>query len=128
MEMHMKALLLAVGVFAAITTGAAEFRKPVTFPRGAGSTVISGQVVRGDRDIYLLRVRSGQFMTIHISALEKNAAFAIYEPKTAIAIPGTEEESDATEWSGTLSKSGEYQIAVGGTRGNANYKLKISVK
>lgn len=67
-------------------------------------------------------------MSVSITALEKNAAFSIYEPKTEDTIPGTEEENDPTEWSGTLSKSGEYRIVVGGTRGNASYQLQVKVE
>jgi hypothetical protein len=37
------------------------------------------------------------------------------------------ETDDATVWQGTLPVSGKYLIVVGGTRGNAAYKLKITI-
>lgn len=63
-----------------------------------------------------------------MAALENNVAFSIYEPEASEAIPGAEEENDLTSWGGTLSKSGTYRIVVGGTRGNATYKLQVSVQ
>ena len=120
--------VLIVGLCLALTGYSAEFKKPLTFPHGKSSTIVKGSVIRGDRDVYLIRVRAGQVMSVSITALEKNAAFSIYEPKTEDAIPGTEEENDPTEWSGTLSKSGEYRIVVGGTRGNASYQLQVKVE
>ncbi len=38
------------------------------------------------------------------------------------------DEDDAMTWSGTLPSSGDYKIIVGGTRGNATYKLTVSIK
>jgi hypothetical protein len=121
--------LVAMTVFClALTANAAEFRKNIAFPHGQYSTIVKGNVVRGDRDVYFIKVRSGQIMSISISALEKNAAFSVYEPETKKAIPGTEEEKGSTQWSRSLSKTGQYRIVVGGIRGNASYKLRVMVK
>jgi hypothetical protein len=121
--------LVAMAVLClALTANAAELKKNIVFPYGQSSTIIKGSVVRGDRDVYLITVHSGQVMSVSISALEKNAAFSIYEPKAKEAISGTEEKNDPTQWRGTLSKTGEYRIVVGGTRGNASYKLQVTVK
>lgn len=124
----LKCLLVIATLCFALTVYSKEFRRPVTFSHGKNSTIMKGDVVRGDRDTYLIKVHSGQVMSVKVSALENNAAFSIYEPKSEDAIPGTEEENDPTNWSGTLSKTGEYRIIVGGTRGNASYKLEVSVK
>ena len=80
-------------------------------------------------------------MAVSITALEKNAAFTIYQPgykagKDADGImeikgatlQGAGEGDDATTWRGVLPTSGKYLILVGGTRGNATYKLKISIR
>lgn len=121
--------LVAMTVFClTFPANAAEFRKNIAFPHGQYSTIIKGNVVRGDRDVYFIKVRSGQVMFISISALEKNAVFSVYEPEAKRAIPGTEEEKDSTQWSSPLSKTGKYRIVVGGTRGNASYKLRVTVK
>lgn len=112
----------------ALPLGAAEFTKDIAFERGHNSSIVHGSVVRGDRDVYVARVRAGQVMSVKATALEHNVAFSIFEPKATEAIPGTEDENDLTAWSGTLAKSGAYRIVVGGTRGNATYTLQVSVK
>ncbi len=109
---------------------AEEFKKPLHFAQGKKSAIVSGDVVRGDRDVYLIRVHSGQFMSIDLSSLEDNAAFDLFEPGAR----GSRKEkditggSDITKWKGTLSKTGEYKIVVGGTRGNTSYKLQVAVQ
>jgi hypothetical protein len=131
--------LLMVGAF---LTGVAEggASKQVSFPKGSNSTLIEASVVRGENDQYFLTGKAGQKMAVNISAVEQNAAFAIYQPgykagKDAdgileikgAALPGAGEGEDATAWKGVLPSSGRYLILVGGTRGNATYKLKITL-
>jgi hypothetical protein len=43
-------------------------------------------------------------------------------------LSGAGEEDDAMNWSGELPEDAEYVIVVGGTRGNASYKLTLSIK
>lgn len=107
---------------------ATEFENPVAFAPGKNAATIKGDVARGDRDIYLLRARAGQQMTVQLSALEHNAAFSVFAPKAKIPVAGTEEENSLTAWNGTLPRSGEYRIVVGGTRGNASYRLQIRIE
>src|SRR5690606_35103997 len=99
----------------------------VIFAHGKNSASIQGDVLRGDRDVYLLRARAGQQMTVHLTALEDNAAFSIYAPQSKTAMTGTEEGS-LTDWEGRLPANGTYRIAVGGTRGNASYTLQIRIE
>ena len=120
------AIFCALGL--ALPLGAAELTNNIAFERGHNSSIFHGSVVRGDRDVYVVRVRAGQVMSVKATALEHNVAFSIFEPKATEAIPGAEDENDLTEWSGTLTKSGAYRIFVGGTRGNATYTLQVSVK
>jgi hypothetical protein len=109
---------------------AEEFKKPLHFAQGKKSAIVSGDVVRGDRDVYLIRVHSGQVMSINLSSLEDNAAFDLLEPRAR----GSKKEneitkgSDITTWKGTLSKTGTYKVVVGGTRGNTSYKLQVTVQ
>jgi hypothetical protein len=122
-------VLVAMTVFClTLTANATEFKKNIAFPLGQHSTSVKGNVVRGDRDVYFIKVRSGQVMSIGITALEKNAAFSVYEPGAKGPIPSTSEKKDLSNWSGSLSKTGQYRIVVGGTRGNASYKLRVTVK
>ena len=114
--------------------------KEVSFAKGSNSTLIEASVVRGESDQYFLTGKAGQKMEVSISAVEQNAAFAIYQPgykagKDAdgileikgAALPGAGEGEDATAWKGVLPSSGKYLILVGATRGNATYKLKITI-
>ena len=127
---------LAIKILSIITTisvlawpiNARELIKNIAFDRGQTSSTIQGNVVRGDRDVYVIRVKAGQVMSVKADAPEKNVAFSIVEPSTTEAISGTEEENEITSWSHVLNKTGEYRIIVGGTRGNATYTLQVSVK
>jgi hypothetical protein len=102
--------------------------RKLRFPRGATSTVVKGSVVRGDRDRYLVGAKAGQHMAVRISSLENNAVFQIFSPGSKETLQGAGEMDDATTWEGDLPASGDYVIAVGGTRGNASYRLEVSVK
>lgn len=103
-------------------------KQKVRFPRGSSSTTISGAVVRGDRDRYYLEAKKGQTMSVKISSEEDNAVFQIYLPGEQEALSGAGDGDDATNWSGELPADAEYVIVVGGTRGNASYKLTVSIK
>ncbi len=99
----------------------------VKFARGRTTAVVKGAVVRATKDRYILGAREGQTMIVHISSREKNAVFTILGPD-ATALDGTEEEADATDWTGELPLSGDYSIWVSPTRGNATYTLEITIR
>lgn len=94
----------------------------IRFQRGATSATIQTSVVRGTRDTYLLSANRRQRMTVSITSLEKNAVFDIKDPNGKII------KQEVTNWSGVLPSSGDYRIIVGGTRGNANYRMRVSVR
>lgn len=135
-------LILALLVVGTLLTGVGEagVNQEVKFSAGQSSTLIKGSVIRGESDQYFLTAKAGQKMEVSITAPEKNAAFAIYQPgykagKDAEGIlaikgetlKGAGEGEDATAWKGALPNSGQYLFLVGPTRGNAAYKLKISI-
>ena len=112
----------------------------IRFDRGASGKDISGAVIRGERSLYSIDARSGQRLIVSISAEEDNAVFQIYPPGAraerrdygveivgAKALPGAGEGEDAKEWSGVLPETGTYLVAVGPTRGNATYALKVAI-
>lgn len=120
---------LAVAVLAVALAASAQarvLRKPLRFERGASSATVQGAVVRGDRDVYEFKASSGQAMDVAITALEENAAFVIHAPGGR-TLPGAGETDDAVLWKGALPTSGSYRIEVGGTRGNAEYTLTVSI-
>ena len=114
-------LLLATCAFAAQK----GLTKRVRFQRGRTTAVLKNSVVRGTVDRYLLGARKGQQIIVHITSVENNAVFNIYTPQGG-TLAG--EGEDSTDWSGTLPASGDYVIEVGGTRGNATYTLKVTVR
>ena len=139
---------LASGTFASDAVKGAEAPpsaatppvQPIRFARGASSTGVNSAVVRGDRNLYSVQVRAGQRLTLRISALENNAVFNVYLPGarpgmsddavevTGTALPGFGEGSDVRRWSGRLPLSGRYLVVVGGTRGNATYRLAVTLR
>ena len=109
---------------AAVAEGRDRTRR-IRFERGRTTTVIKDAVVRGDRDRYILRARAGQTLTVHITSVEENAVFDIYRPGGKLTLENAQESMD---WTGTLPRSGDYIIEVGGTRGNASYVLELTVR
>jgi hypothetical protein len=102
---------------------AQQFRtRRIRFARGASSAFVEDAVVRGTRDIYLLGAKAGQKMTVSITSVENNAVFDIISPQQKIL------KQEATSWSTQLPATGNYRIVVGGTRGNATYKLRVEIK
>jgi len=140
MKMRLMLAVLLVGAFLS-GVGEAAVVQEVNFAKGKNSSLIEQSVIRGESDQYSLTAKAGQKMEVSITALEKNAAFTIYQPgykagKDADGIleikgatlKGAGEGEDATTWKGDLPASGKYLILVGPTRGNATYKLKISIR
>lgn len=119
-------LLIAVS-FVGNTTAQNRKAKRVKFPPGRTSVVLKGSVIRGERDRYLLGASKGQTMIVHITSVEKNAVFTIYDPKRN-ALQGTEDGADVMDWTGELPRTGDYTIIVGGTRGNATYTLEVTIR
>lgn len=103
-------------------TGYPWHYRRVRFDPAASATIVRRGVVRGERDIYLLRAREGQVLTLWIDALEDNAVFDLVAPD------GTTLREESLEERVVLPVSGEYEIRVGGTRGNASYELVIALR
>ncbi len=112
----------------------------IRFERGASGKDLSGAVIRGERSLYSLDARSGQRLSVSISAAEDNAVFQIYGPGARAerrdygveilggkTLPGAGEGDDAKKWSGILPDTGTYLLVVGPTRGNATYTLTVLI-
>jgi hypothetical protein len=140
----MKALkflsFFALSLFIAVSSSARDNKKELKFSPGTSAATVSNSVIRGDRDMYAVVAKAGQTMQVAISAVEDNAVFQIYQPGAKFVkedgateikgatLPQAGEEDDAKSWNGKLPQSGKYWIVVGGTRGNANYTLKVSIR
>lgn len=116
--------------------------EPVHFAPGVSSAELHGAVVRGERALHSIRARADQHMSLHISAVEDNAAFQVCPPgvwpKTGgpdsgvggSALPGVGEGDDATHRADVLPRSGAYLVVVvvGPTRGDATCRLSVDLR
>ena len=100
----------------------AKVQQRIQFKKGTNSAEIKGGVARGTVNTYLIKAKKGQRMKIDIQSLEKNAVFSIIDPKTKTIV------KESKNWSGELSHTGDYKIAIGTERGGASYTLSVSVK
>ncbi|HLL13587.1 MAG TPA: hypothetical protein VK388_00785 [Pyrinomonadaceae bacterium] len=122
------AALLGLLLLATCALAAQEgLTKRVRFARGRTTATLKNSVVRGTRDRYIVGARAGQQMTVSITSVGRNAVFIIRPPSNNTP-EGAEEMPESTNWSWNLPESGDYVIEVGGTRGNATYTLKVSVR
>ena len=108
-------------------TSADGIRKRIKFAKGKTTATVSGAVVRGDRDTYIVGAKEEQMMNVRITSPEKNAVFQIRDANGEY-LQDAGEEDDATALTSDLPWTGDYEIIVGGTRGNASYKLTVSIK
>ena len=110
----------------------------IRFEQGAFGKDLSGAVIRGVRSLCSLDARSGQRLSVSISAVEDNAVFQIYQPGARAerrdygveilggnTLPGAGEGDDTKKWSGILPDTGTYLLVVGPTRGNTTYTLTV---
>ena len=97
----------------------------IEFEPGTTSTVIENSLVRGTQDRYILRAQEGQTMRVSIASLEANAVFSVEAIDGALHGGGPEQDPDV--WEGVLPATNDYVITVGAIRGNATYRLEVSI-
>lgn len=93
----------------------------IKFAPGKKSAVVENSLVRGSRDIYLISAKAGQTMKVSITSLEKNAVFDLIAPNKDLI------QGEITSKNLKLPATGNYEVIVGGTRGNASYKLRVEI-
>lgn len=96
----------------------------IEFAPGASSATVSSSAIRGERLIYSLGVRRGQTINIAIESSQANggALFTIISPD------GTVIDNGLSRFTTEATRSGDYQISVGGSRGNASFQLTVEVR
>jgi hypothetical protein len=87
----------------------------VKFPPGKTSVILKGKTTGGpsesggmDPIAYHVRARKGQQMSLHLTSAKNNAVFGLYAPGMDLIEVG----ENATDWSGKLPKTGDYEIMV----------------
>ncbi len=118
-------LIISVSV---LNINAQVTNKRIKFKKGESSATIEGGVIRGDRDTYLVGANKNQYMVVSIMSIENNAVFQILDRNSGYYLEGAGELDDAMRWEGKLLSEGDYEIIVGGTRGNAEYTLKVYIE
>ena len=123
---------------AATTTTAPETSQPpngtdvdtdVTFRVDEQISLVSGTsitftnaVIMGERDRYVIAANAGETMTISLTSSEDNAAADLIGPDgTALVVESTQLEI-------ALPADGDYQVVIGGTRGNATYEVTLTIE
>ena len=101
--------------------------KHIKFAKGKTSATVSDSVLREEVHYYIVNVRQGQRMTVKITSVEKNASFRIRMPSDGF-VQGAGEMEEPKNWTGTITESGDHKIEVGADRGNATYRLTVSVR
>ncbi|MEM6754386.1 MAG: peptidoglycan-binding protein [Cyanobacteria bacterium P01_C01_bin.38] len=96
-----------------------RYGKLLNFTQGKEYEVVEDAVVRGESVIYRFDVEPAQNFRIEITSLENNAVFELFGYGD-----GNTYVQEATDCQVFL-EAGKYYINVGGTRGNATYKLKV---
>ena len=98
------------------------------FKKGERSATVESGVMARFRDLYDLRARKGQKLTVRISSPSDNAVFQICRPDRKRTLEGASFGEDATAWSGILPATGTYTIIVGPSRQSAEYKLSVKIE
>jgi hypothetical protein len=112
----MKRLAAALLSLMFLLTAAAPAKTvSVKFPKGRTTVILKGRTTGGpsesggmDPITYSLRAKRGQTLTLHLISAKKNAIFGVWAPGMNPMDLG----QNPTDWSGTLPKTGVYQISV----------------
>jgi len=96
----------------------------IEFANNASSATVESSVVRGDRLVYMVGASRGQTMNINIDSTQAQggALFTVIDPV------GTVLDMGGSSFSRELTRSGDYQISVGGSRGNASFSLTVEIR
>lgn len=111
----MKRFSVALLALLLVMASTAWAQKRVKFPPGRTTVVLKGKTTGGPSESggmnpvsYVLRASKGQQMTLHLTSAKKNAVFGLYAPGMDL-VEGAQSVAD---WTGTLPKTGDYEIIV----------------
>lgn len=126
-------LLLAILLSTPVVSIGQRFVGPVVtkrirFERGRTTAIIKGIARTPGTYEYLLRVRSGQTMTVYLTSSNNGVEFSVETPNGEWA----EGALGVADWSGELEYSGDYKILVTNNRSrvqkNPRYTLEVAVR
>jgi hypothetical protein len=97
----------------------------IRFARGAHRATLRGRVSRSKAILYKVGAKRGQSMTVRLDG-DAKTRFDLSGPKDS---SGQAMASGETEWSGTLSDDGDYEIFVfTEDRVNAPFTLTVTIE
>ncbi|MBV8856184.1 MAG: g-type lysozyme inhibitor [Acidobacteria bacterium] len=105
----------------------------VRFPKGRTTVILKGRTTGGpsesggmDPITYRLRAKAGQTLTLHLTSAKKNAIFGVWAPGMNPVDVG----QNATDWSGALPKTGNYEISVWpeDEATNTTFTLEVTIR
>ncbi len=128
-----KSIVAVLALLLLLTASAAVAQKRVKFPPGRTTAILKGKTTGGPSEsggmnpvTYVLRARKGQQMILHLTSAKKNALFGLYAPGMDL-VEGAQSVAD---WSGTLPKSGDYEIIVfpEDEMTNTTFTLEVTIR
>jgi len=105
----------------------------VKFPKGRTTVILKNTTTGGpsesggmDPIAYHVRARKGQQMTLHLTSAKHNAVFGVY----ARGMDLIEGAQSVKDWTGTLPKTGDYEIIVfpEDETTNTTFTLELTVR
>ena len=130
--MKRKAVLL-LALLLALSTNVWAKTIRVKFPPGRTTVVLKGRTTGGPSESggmnpisYRLRARKGQTLTLHLTSARKNAIFGVWAP----GMDPMDVGQNPTDWSGTLPKTGNYEISVWpeDEATNTTFTLEVTIR
>ena len=117
----------------------------ITFKAGSNQSTMTGQSVPGGRDLYYVKAKAGQTMSVSITSAAANITFQIYNPETTVAraadgstlvtgktLPDAAGSGNAQAWVGAIPRDGNYLITVDSAPGAplppTPYSLTVSLQ
>lgn len=95
----------------------------VQFQRGKSSATVQGNVSIALPDTLLVGARTGQVMSVRLTAPRQSVRFLVMSPKTTSLIA-----DNTRSWTGTLPETGDYHIIVDSDERGGSYSMTISIK
>ncbi|MBT9316397.1 serine/threonine-protein kinase [Leptothoe spongobia] len=100
----------------------------VEFETGAFSKRMTGQLASGQGRVFILKLQEGQNLRINLQTPENSTLMSLYLPVPSQKEPFLLSDSSETTWSGQLTQSGYYEIAIVSKSPNPiNYALSVAV-
>ena len=129
----MRRLTVSLLILLLVTASTAWAQKRIKFPPGRTTVVLRGRTTGGPSESggmnpvsYVLRARKGQRMILHLTSAKRNAVFGLYAPGMDL-VAGAQSVAD---WTGTLPKTGDYEIIVfpEDEATNTTFTLEVTIR